>query len=751
MDKNRLHGGFRKAMAIAIAVLLVFLQMSVVMAEASDPIQWDYEADVVVIGAGAAGLPAALKAMADGASVLIVETNWDCGGHAAVSEGQLHSGGSTVSQQQWNIEDSADLYYYDQTRGAPVTTRFNNRDYARSVANSMAETYDFILKNGVIVQEIEPMVRAYYRDGGIDSDSVGRMTYVDASAWVNELTGTSNSGIGVTRPLEKSLRDQGARFLLNYHMDKIYREDTFSGKVMGVQASYTPHIMPGETEPLTSFFSEGNIESTQQTVNIKANRGVVIATGGSTGNQTFRTMIDPRFGPEYDGLAGMPFSDQDASGELAAMEIGASLGSLGGYSLGSFELCAPRRFGTRYGYGTGFNEKSKVWKLVVAPGFQPAYDSICIVNMLGSRVGNEDQYASSQLTGTRFEFLNNAMSSVFIDPDGDGNAECYGGPLWAIFDQAAVERNDWVMEQGSVDFENGYCFKADTLEELAATIVNKYYEGIQMDPETLADTIARYNGFVAAGKDEDWGKTSLGHPIAQGPFYAAWATPSLHDTLAGLRVDGSMQVIDIRGERIPNLFCAGEASGGMAVHGLGRVITSGYVAGRAAASVDESGFATASTALDPAYAGDETNDRTKTDKAEYYAPRNSSIATMTHSDKEKELAALAGAETETVEAEAPALTQAAAPAAADNVFTGTSDKGMGGTIQLQITVVDGKITEIEIVKQNESAGIGPEALEKLVAQALETQSAQVDAVSGATVTSTAFAEALATAMEKAGL
>lgn len=748
----------RNSFARAIASLLVFSMIfATVGCNASvdtavdSKIDWDYEADVVVIGAGGSGLSAALKALEDGASVLVVETNWDAGGHAAVSEGQLHSGGSTISQKQWNIEDSADLYYYDNTRGTTVASRFNNRDYVRSVSNSMVEAYDFILKNGVKVQEIEPMVRAYYRDGGSDSDSVGRMTYVDASEWENELTGTNNSGIGVTRPLEKELRDKGARFLMNYHMDTIYREGGSTGKVVGVDASYTPHIMPGETEPLTSFFSEGNIESTEENVKVKANKSVIIATGGSTGNVNFRTMIDPRLGPEYDGLAGMPFSNQDASGELAAMEIGASLGSLGSYSLGSFELCAPRRFGTRYGYGTGFNEKSKVWDLVVAPGFQPSYDSLCIVNMVGSRVGNEDQYAASQMVNTRFEFLNNAMSSVFIDPDGDGNAESYGGPLWAIFDQAAADRNDWVMEQGSVDFENGYCFKADTLEELAEMIVNKYHEDIKMDPKTLVDTITRYNGFVVAGKDDDWGKTSLGYSIEQGPFYAAWATPSVHDTMAGLRVNENMQVIDIHGECIPSLFCAGEASGGMAVHGLGRVITSGYIAGRAAASVDKNGFATADTSLDTDYPGDETNYKTKTDKAEYYSMRSNNIDTMTHSDKEAELAAIAAAGTEVDENKDETQTPTETPAAKDNVFIGTSDKGMGGTIQVQITVDDGKITDIEILKQNETTGIGPEALEKLVPQALEIQSAEVDVVSGATVTSEAFKEALTLAIGKAGL
>ncbi len=739
-----------------IAVLLVCLTalMLTVGCNNGTNVKWDYQADVVIIGAGGAGLPAGLKAMEDGASVLFVETNWDVGGHAAVSEGQLHSGGSTVSQKEWGIEDSADLYYYDHTRGGAADSRFNDFIQVRSVANSMAKAYDFILKNGVKILEIEPMVRNYYRDGGSDPDSVGRMTYSDSGEWKNEYTGTTAAGVAVTRPLEKSLREKGAKFLLNYHMDKIYREKGNSGKVVGVQASYTPHILPGDTKPLTSLMSEGNINNTKKMLNIKAKKAVIIATGGSTGNVEFRTMFDPRLGPEYDGLGGMPFSDQDASGEIAAMEIGAALASLSSYQMsdGGAQMKAPNRIGCQYGYGRGFMRDSKLWALSRATGIEMDHNSMIIVNMLGQRFANEDDYRGV-FPGPEYQrFLNNAASSVFIDADGDGNAECYGGPIWAIVDDAAAKRNDWTMEQGVLDFENGYAFKADTLEELAQKIVNKYYENIKMDPKTLADTVNRYNSFVAAGKDDDWGKTTLVNQIKTGPFYALWAVSNIHDTLAGLRVDEKMQVVDLHGKLIPNLFCAGESAGGMRVHGLGRVITSGYIAGRSAASVDKDGFATADTALDPAFAGNETNYKTKTDKASYFSQRGSTRATKTHSEKEAELAALAsGKKASAASGSIFSYASMTKSNAATNTFTGASDKGMGGTIRLQITVNNGKVTDIKVIKHSETAGIGPQAMEKLTAQALQKQSAELDTVSGATMTSTAFKEALTTAMKKAGL
>ena len=65
--------------------------------------------------------------------------------------------------------------------------------------------------------------------------------------------------------------------------------------------------------------------------NIQARRAVIVASGGSSGNVNFRRMFDPRLTDEY-SIAGMPWSDQDASGELAAMAVGASLWGLTGFA-----------------------------------------------------------------------------------------------------------------------------------------------------------------------------------------------------------------------------------------------------------------------------------------------------------------------------------------------------------------------------------------------------------------------------------
>jgi succinate dehydrogenase/fumarate reductase flavoprotein subunit len=105
-----------------------------------------------------------------------------------------------------------------------------------------------------------------------------------------------------------------------------------------------------------------------------------------------------------------------------------------------------------------------------------------------------------------------------------------------------------------------------------------------MPPQNLAATVARYNTFVDSGIDSDFGKPKPLYKIAKPPFYAAWATPVVHDTRAGLRINARCQVIDMEGEAIPGLYCGGESAGGFSMHGLPRAVCQGFIAGQSAAA-----------------------------------------------------------------------------------------------------------------------------------------------------------------------
>ena len=129
---------------------------------------------------------------------------------------------------------------------------------------------------------------------------------------------------------------------------------------------------------------------------------------------------------------------------------------------------------------------------------------------------------------------------------------------------------------------NGFFFSADTIEELAAKIKMKY-QRMPMPPAELKATIERYNSFVDTGVDSDFQKPKPMYKIQKAPFYAAWGTPNVHDTRSGLRINAKCQVMDMNGQVIPGLYCAGESAGGFNQHGLGRCTTQGFIAGTAVA------------------------------------------------------------------------------------------------------------------------------------------------------------------------
>ena len=103
--------------------------------------------------------------------------------------------------------------------------------------------------------------------------------------------------------------------------------------------------------------------------------------------------------------------------------------------------------------------------------------------------------------------------------------------------------------------------KADTLDEAA--------DFFGIDKEELAKTIATYNGYVDAGKDDDFDRLSMNMKIENGPFYIVEATPAIHHTMGGVKINTEAEVIDTNGNIIPNLYAAGEVTGG--IHGSNRL------------------------------------------------------------------------------------------------------------------------------------------------------------------------------------
>ncbi len=549
--------------------------------------KWDREADVVVIGTGATGFPAAIVARESGASVIMVEAENHVGGHAITSGGNLPLGGGTSYQKKHGIDDSPDLFFNDLTDWSVVEPngfppyRYNDREIIRAFADNSVPTFEFLLAHGVKVIDRKPN-----SVGHEIGASALRTMQISVEDWPMVHTGGPaapdddeiRAGAGLIRPLEIAARKAGVEILLEHRMTAVHRETPKFGRVTGIAVSHNG-----------------------ATLNFRARKAVIVATGGSTGNVNFRRMFDPRLTEEYCGLAGMPWSDQDASGELAAMDVGAAL--WGGFNYtGEFGsgITKPGAIGCQYGYvNVRWYPDSDVFDKARAIGLAVKdWQDAILVNMLGKRFYDEtgghftyssyktiDPYAPGSYLNAKnrnynpSNFINAALAGI-----GDGHNG--GGPIWAIFDADACAREKWEPKPPYVDPTAGFFFSADTIDELASKIVMKY-QRVPMPPQNLRATVERYNSFVDAGKDGDFGKPTPRYKIAKPPFHAAWATPVIHDTRAGLRINARCQVIDMKGEVIPGLYCGGESAGGFSMHGLPRAACQGFIAGRNAVTQND--------------------------------------------------------------------------------------------------------------------------------------------------------------------
>ncbi len=548
-------------------------------------IRWNREADVVVIGAGATGLPAAIVAREAGARVILVEAEPDIGGHAITSGGNIPLGGGTSAQKKAGIEDSPDILFRDLTDWSIVQPngfpdyRYNDREIVRAFADNSAPSFEWLVSHGVVFIDRPP------DNFGANSvgNSVPREMHSAAMDWPMVQTGkpvhpgaraTTSTGNGLMRPLEAAAKKAGVQILLEHRMMSILRERPSSGRVLGIA-----------------------VENRGAKMNIRAKKAVIIATGGSTGNVNFRRMFDPRLTEEYCGLPGMPWSDQDASGEIAAMEIGASLWGLYNQT-GEFgpNIAKAGMVGCQYNYrNLRWMPGSRVFGRVRASGLPVSdWQNVILVNMLGRRFYDEtegqftangarqvDPYVpGSYLNAVNIKYKPNNFLNAALAGIGDGKNG--GGPIWAIFDADGAAREKWNPTPPYVDIDAGFFFAANTIEELAAKVKMKY-QRVPMPPDSLKETVARYNSFVDNGNDKDFGKPAPRYKVAKPPFYAAWATPNVHDTRAGLRINAKCQVQDMNGRVIPGLYCGGESAGGFSQHGLARAVCQGYIAGRNAA------------------------------------------------------------------------------------------------------------------------------------------------------------------------
>lgn len=145
----------------------------------------------------------------------------------------------------------------------------------------------------------------------------------------------------------------------------------------------------------------------------------------------------------------------------------------------------------------------------------------------------------------------------FAERDTLAKAAIANGGLFYLIADDKIKATAYNTTQESIDAQvkAGTLYRANTLAELA--------KQIGMKPELLEETIRKYNSYVDKGKDLEFGKSAFNLKCEVAPFYATPRKPAIHHTMGGLKIDTKAHVIDKDDKVIKGLYAAGEVAGGI--------------------------------------------------------------------------------------------------------------------------------------------------------------------------------------------
>ena len=470
------------------------------MASEAEGIAWDYETDVLVIGAGFAGMAAAIEAKEAGSDVILIEKMGMWGGNSSLNGGDMAAVGTPL-QKEAGVEDSVDLMVNDML----VTGKYYNHvEKVRKLVENSAAAVEWLESIGVEFTKLN-------FHGG---HSVARTN-----------TTSNATGYDITSAQDAYLENVlGVEPMLNTKL--VHLIEDAEGRIIGAE--------------VREGYTFGDEESGEVRY-IKARKGVVVATGGFSQDVQMRTVHEPRLTEEYGST-----NQEGATGEALrevlkhkAMDVHLDWIQLGPW-------CSPDEVG--FGFCPQFCERLVGYGLMIDPA-------------TGRRFVKE--------TGDRKERADKMLE--------------LGHYTIILGDEPTVQRQvvERILTGG---LENGVITKYDTLEEIA--------DAFDMPKDEFLDEIAKWNGYVEAGEDPEFGTMiqNGATPTETAPFYVARLWPKVHHTMGGLHTNIDTQVIDQDFNPIPGLFAAGEVTGG--THGAVRLgscaitdcVVYGRIAGQQAAA-----------------------------------------------------------------------------------------------------------------------------------------------------------------------
>ena len=468
--------------------------------------------DVVVVGAGGAGMTAAITATDAGKKVIVVESQPIAGGNSVRSTGGMNAAktpyqdknefkeaagvektlataaekfadNETITalaatvKSQWDAYQANPQGYFDSVELMELDTMIggkgkNNPELVKALAENSADAIEWLASIGAEVKNVGAF-------GGASVKRIHRPVNADGKV--------TAVGAYIVPILEKNLQDRNVQFLFDTTANEIIMKD---GKAVGIKGT--------------------GKDGHKVTINAKS---VVIATGGFGANAE---MVE-KYKPELKGFA--TTNAEGAQGQGIDMATAAGAATVDMDQIQIHPTVHIEEDGNAH---------------LITEGLRG--DGAILVNAEGKRFYDE--------VSTR-----DKVSAAIIEQT-DKSA-------WLVVDQAMVDKSAVIAGY----IKSGYTVTGATYEELA--------KAMGVDEATFTSTMNTWNQAVEAKSDAEFGRTSFANPLTTAPYYAIKITPAVHHTMGGIVINPKAEVLNEKGEAISGLYAAGEVTGG--VHGANRL------------------------------------------------------------------------------------------------------------------------------------------------------------------------------------
>lgn len=468
------------------------------------------DADVVVVGAGGAGMTAAITAAAEGKSVVILESQSMVGGNSVRATGGMNAG-KTVYQDENEFGESAGVEKTLKT----AAEKYADNETITALAKTVSEQWAAYQANptgyfdSVELMELDTMIGG---KGINDPKLVETLcaNSADAIDWLDEhgitLHSVSSFGGASVKRIHRPVNAEGKTVSVGSYMIPLLQENCEKAGVKMMLDTTATEILTDANGAAVGVKATGASGETV-TVNAKA---VVLATGGFGANLDMVV----KYKPELKGFMTTNAPGIQGQGIEMAQAIGAAT-----VDMDQIQIHPTVEANTA---------------ALITEGLRG--DGAILINEEGQRfideVGTRDVVSAAEIAQT-------------------------GSYSWLVVDQAMADASSVI--QGYI--KKGYTVTGATYEELG--------KAMGVDAAAFAETMEKWNGYVEAKNDPDFGRTSFANPLNTAPYYAVKVTAGVHHTMGGLKINANTEVLNEKGEVIPGLFAAGEVTGG--VHGANRL------------------------------------------------------------------------------------------------------------------------------------------------------------------------------------